>query len=44
VRLRLAGLYFDESPPSQSTQLARALRADYYRTGAVVKTFGIRPE
>ena len=42
VRSRLAGLGFEQSPPSTPAQLDRSVRTDYERNAAIVKAFDIK--
>ena len=44
LRSRLAGLGFEQSPPSTPPQLDRSVRSDYERNAGIVKAFNIRFE
>jgi tripartite-type tricarboxylate transporter receptor subunit TctC len=44
VRSRLAGLGFEQSPPSTAAQLDRSVRLDYERNAGIVKAFNIKFE
>jgi tripartite-type tricarboxylate transporter receptor subunit TctC len=44
VRSRLAGLGFEQSPPSTPAQLDRSVRSDYERNAGIVKAFNIKFE